>query len=158
MTDERQREERDADPLVEAVRQLEARTKGHQQLPAPGTEFVLYAVAGLLGSIAAAIERHEAIPENVREDAERIAYHILRYADQYLPRVETMSHPHGPPGEMLTREQVLKVLSRVGIQGGRADQMIARLQFPVGRGDLNAHMMPQGVNLEFLINEMGGSP
>jgi hypothetical protein len=85
MTDERHREERDAAPLAEAVRLLEARTNRHQQLPAPGTEFVLYAVARLLGSIATAIERHEAIPENVREDAERIARHIVRYADQYLP-------------------------------------------------------------------------
>jgi hypothetical protein len=85
MTDERQREERDAGELVEAVRLLEERTNRHQQLPAPGTEFVLYAVARLLSSIASAIERHEAIPENVREDADRIARHILRYADQYLP-------------------------------------------------------------------------
>jgi hypothetical protein len=83
MTDER--EERDVGTLVEAVRLLEARTKRHQQLPAAGTEFVLYSVARLLGSIASAIERHEAIPENVREDAKRIARHILRYADQYLP-------------------------------------------------------------------------
>jgi hypothetical protein len=69
-----------------------------------------------------------------------------------------MSHSHGPPSDMLTREEVLKVFSRVGIRGRRADQMIARLQFPVRKSDLYAHMMPQGVNLEFLISEMGGSP
>jgi hypothetical protein len=49
---------------------LDARAKRHQQLPAPDTEFVLYSVARLLGSIATAIERHEAIPESVRDDAE----------------------------------------------------------------------------------------
>lgn len=69
-----------------------------------------------------------------------------------------MSDSQASPGEMLTREEVLKVLSRVGIRGRRADEMLARLQFPVHKGDLYAHMMPQGVNLEFLINEMGGSP
>jgi hypothetical protein len=69
-----------------------------------------------------------------------------------------MSHSQGSPGEMLTREEVLKVLSRVGIRDRKADEMLARLRFPVHKGDLYAHMMPQGVNLEFLINEMGGSP
>jgi hypothetical protein len=85
MTDESQRDERDVSTLVEAVGLLETRTKRHQQLPAPATEFVLYSVARLLDSIATAIEGHEAIPENVREEAERIARHILRYADRYLP-------------------------------------------------------------------------
>lgn len=85
MTDERQRGERDVSTLLAAVGVLETRTKRHQQLPAPAAEFVMYSVARLLSSIATAIERHEAIPENVREDAERIARHVLRYADQYLP-------------------------------------------------------------------------
>lgn len=85
MTGERQGDERDVSTLVEAVGLLDARTREHQQLPAPGTEFVLYAVARLLSSIATAIERHEMIPDNVREDAERIARHIVRYADRYLP-------------------------------------------------------------------------
>jgi hypothetical protein len=85
MSDERRRDERDAGTLVEAVGLLEARANRHQQLPAPGTEFVLYSVARLLSSVATAIERQEAIPGHVREDAERIARHILRYADQYLP-------------------------------------------------------------------------
>lgn len=82
------RDERDVTTLLEAVSLLETRTRAHQELPIPSTEFVLYSVTRLLESIAGAIRRHENIPENVREDAERIARHIVRYADQYLPRLE----------------------------------------------------------------------
>jgi hypothetical protein len=69
-----------------------------------------------------------------------------------------MNPDHARPAEILTREEVLAVLSRVGVRGGRADQVLAGLEFPVNKDDLDAHMMTYGLNRDALINDLGGSP
>jgi hypothetical protein len=69
-----------------------------------------------------------------------------------------MNPHHTDPAEILTREEVLAVLSRVGVRGDRADQVLAGLEFPVSMSDLSVHMRPYGLAREGLINELGGSP
>jgi hypothetical protein len=95
MGDEGERTEQDVTTLVEAVRLLETRVRTHQELPSPSSEFVMFSIARLLESIAEAAQRRELVPASVREDAERIARHILRYVDHYLPITSPTEVPPG---------------------------------------------------------------
>jgi hypothetical protein len=69
-----------------------------------------------------------------------------------------MSQFPDQPGETMTREQALAVLSRVGMRGERAEKVLAGLEFPVSKSDIYRHLIPHGLHREALISALGGSP
>jgi hypothetical protein len=71
--------------LRQAVQLLNERNSPDVELPSPSAEFLLFAMARLLESIAASLERGDEVAPDVRENAERIARHVEHYIDTYLP-------------------------------------------------------------------------
>lgn len=69
-----------------------------------------------------------------------------------------MNQPRGIRDETLTRDETLAMLSRFDIRGGRVDEMLTGLEFPVSKAALYRHLAPYGITRDALIDEMGGSP
>jgi hypothetical protein len=73
-------------------------------------------------------------------------------------RDEDVAQADDSAGERLTREETLAVLSRVGVRGDRADEVLAGLEFPASKSDINTHLVSYGLNRDALLNQLGGSP
>lgn len=69
-----------------------------------------------------------------------------------------MSPSRDDPGEMMTRKNALAVLSRVGVRGDRAEEVLAGLEFPVSINDINTRCRSFGLSREALLNALGDSP
>lgn len=69
-----------------------------------------------------------------------------------------MSESGRAPDERMSRAETLSMLSRVGIRGARADEMLTGLEFPVNKTAFYKHLEPYGVSRDTLIDDMGGSP
>lgn len=80
-----ERDTLDVAVLRQAVHLLNERNSPDVELPSPSAEFLLFAMARLLESIATSLERGDDVAPDVRENAERIARHIEHYIDIYLP-------------------------------------------------------------------------
>lgn len=80
-----ERDTLDVAVLRQAVHLLNERNSPDVELPSPSAEFLLFAMARLLESIATSLERGDEVAPDVRENAERIARHIEHYIDIYLP-------------------------------------------------------------------------
>jgi hypothetical protein len=59
--------------------------------------------------------------------------------------------------ETRSREQVLQVLSRVGVQHARADQLLSGIEFPASLPEIYGHLGKYGIDLDSLTDKMGGS-
>lgn len=71
--------------LRRAAALLHQRNATDVPLPAPGTEFVLLAIAKLLEAIAGSLDSGDQLRYEVHRSALEIARHIHRYIDTYLP-------------------------------------------------------------------------
>jgi hypothetical protein len=69
-----------------------------------------------------------------------------------------MNQDERNPAEMMTRDELLAVLSRVGVRRERADEVLRGLQFPVSKRAIDNHLLAYGLTEEALINALGGSP
>jgi len=61
------------------------------------------------------------------------------------------------PG-LRSREQVLQVLSRLGVRDARADQLLSGIEFPATLSEIYAHLGEHGIDRDSLTDQMGGSP
>jgi hypothetical protein len=71
--------------LRHAVELLNERNSADLELPGPSAEYLLFALARLLESIAGSLEHGDELAPDVQENAERIARHVGHYIDTYLP-------------------------------------------------------------------------
>lgn len=69
-----------------------------------------------------------------------------------------MSEADENPADVLSREEVVRILSRLGIRDSRADEVLAGLTFPANKTEINRHLAPQGLDREALLDALGGSP
>jgi hypothetical protein len=80
-------EQPDQDSLVlrRAAALLHHRNAADVQLPAPGAQDVMFAIAKMLEAIAGSLDSGDRLRHEVRESATEIARHVDRYIDTYLP-------------------------------------------------------------------------
>jgi hypothetical protein len=69
-----------------------------------------------------------------------------------------MSEADQDPAEVLTRDEVVHILSRLDIRGNRVDEVLDGLKFPANKTAINRHLAPQGLDREALLDALGGSP
>jgi hypothetical protein len=56
------------------------------------------------------------------------------------------------------REQVLQVLSHVGIRDARAEELLSGIEFPATLSEVYAQFGKDGIAQDSFIDQMGGSP
>jgi hypothetical protein len=49
-------------------------------------------------------------------------------------------------------------MSRVGVRGARADELLSGIEFPATLSEIYGHLGEHGISLDSLTDEMGGSP
>ena len=69
-----------------------------------------------------------------------------------------MSEADQDPADVLSHEEVVHILSRLGIRGTRAYEVLDGLKFPATKTEINRHLAPQGLDREALLDALGGSP